>query len=117
MLRPVPQGLPRDRIGKIAIRLLDEKKVAKFRRVAQKRELIFVAAGDRVARLDFARVREPLPRLAEEVERDVGLRNILFEYRSMSDPLTQALGQAANKMTSSTPIPATMNVDYVRVWK
>jgi len=30
---------------------------------------------------------------------------------------TQALGNAANTMTSSTPVPATMNVDYVRVWR
>jgi beta-glucanase (GH16 family) len=30
---------------------------------------------------------------------------------------TQALGSAANVMSASTPIPATMNVDYVRVWR
>ena len=29
---------------------------------------------------------------------------------------TQALGQGANALTSQTPIPATMNVDYIRVW-
>jgi beta-glucanase (GH16 family) len=31
--------------------------------------------------------------------------------------LTQGLGEGANALTSSTPIPATMNVDYVRVWR
>ena len=30
--------------------------------------------------------------------------------------LTQALGSGTNVMSSSTPIPATMNVDYLRVW-
>jgi beta-glucanase (GH16 family) len=30
---------------------------------------------------------------------------------------TQALGSATNLMTSATPVPATMNVDYIRVWR
>jgi beta-glucanase (GH16 family) len=31
--------------------------------------------------------------------------------------LTTKLGQGANALTPSTPIPATMSVDYVRVWR
>jgi beta-glucanase (GH16 family) len=31
--------------------------------------------------------------------------------------LTAALGVGSNALTSATPIPATMNVDYVRAWK
>lgn len=31
--------------------------------------------------------------------------------------LTAALGQGANAMTASTPLPATVSVDYVRVWR
>lgn len=31
--------------------------------------------------------------------------------------LTQALGSGTNAMTASTPIPATMDIDYVRVWQ
>jgi beta-glucanase (GH16 family) len=31
--------------------------------------------------------------------------------------LTQALGQGSNAVTASTPLPATTQVDYVRVWK
>lgn len=31
--------------------------------------------------------------------------------------LTQALGIRPNAMTSATPLPATMQIDYVRVWK
>ena len=31
--------------------------------------------------------------------------------------LTQALGGGTNAMTASTPVPATMDIDYVRVWK
>lgn len=30
--------------------------------------------------------------------------------------LTQALGKTANEATAETPLPATMTVDYVRVW-
>jgi len=31
--------------------------------------------------------------------------------------LTQLLGTTGNELTANTPIPATMNVDYVKVWK
>ena len=31
--------------------------------------------------------------------------------------LTQALGAAGNEYDGRAPIPATMNVDYVKVWK
>ena len=31
--------------------------------------------------------------------------------------LTQMLGTGTNSVTSSTPLPATMSIDYVRVWK
>jgi beta-glucanase (GH16 family) len=31
--------------------------------------------------------------------------------------LTQALGAAPNTVTAGTKVPATMNVDYVKVWK
>ena len=31
--------------------------------------------------------------------------------------LTQALGVAGNSVTSATPLPATTQIDYVRVWK
>jgi len=30
--------------------------------------------------------------------------------------LTAGLGEGGNALTSSTPVPATMNVDYIRVW-
>lgn len=38
-----------------------------------------------------------------------------FKERYIVD-LTAALGESKNKMTSATPIPATMLVDYVKVW-
>ena len=30
--------------------------------------------------------------------------------------LTQALGVGANAVTAATPLPATTQIDYVRVW-
>jgi hypothetical protein len=37
--------------------------------------------------------------------------------RSYILAFTAALGTGANALTPGTPIPATMNVDYVRVWR
>lgn len=40
----------------------------------------------------------------------------VFHHRYIVN-LTQALGSGTNTLTDATPIPATMDVDYVRVWQ
>ena len=87
----VEQELPRRRVGKIAVRLLGEEEIAKLSGLAQERELILVAARGPEAGLHFTGIGEPQPRLAEKVEADVGLRDVLFEHRPMTDPFAQAL--------------------------
>ena len=60
-------------------------------RIAQERELVLAAPDARRLRLDILRVREPQPRLAQEVEADVGQRDVLLEDRPLADPLGQPL--------------------------
>src|SRR5207253_11128155 len=64
----IEQELPRDRIGEVAVGLLGDEEVAEFAAVAQERELVLVATLAREPRLDLARVREPHPRLAKQIE-------------------------------------------------
>ena len=58
-----------------------------LRFLAQVGELVLVAA----AALEFARVGEQQPRLAEEVERDVGEPEVLLERGRMADPFAEPL--------------------------
>jgi hypothetical protein len=57
--------------------------------VAQEGERIFVAA----APFDLAGQREQQPRLADEVERDVGERDVLLDHRAVAAPLRQPLAE------------------------
>ena len=75
----------------IAVGLLGELQVAKCGAVAQERELVLAAALAGVARLDLARVAQPQARLAEEVEADVGERDVLLQHRPVADPFAEAL--------------------------
>ncbi len=50
----VEQELARDRVGVVAVRLLDEQQVAEFVAVAEERELVLGAAAAADPRLDFA---------------------------------------------------------------
>ena len=52
---------------------------------------ILVATRGAEAGFDFAGIGEPQPRLAEEVEADVGLRDVLFEHRPVAHRFAQAL--------------------------
>jgi Rieske Fe-S protein len=45
------------------------------------------------SRFDLAGVGVPQPRLAEEVEPDVGQRDVLLQHRAMAHPLAEALRQ------------------------
>ena len=90
-IEDVEEILPDDGRGKVAIRLLDEQQVAIAGAVAQVRQLILAASRLAVARLDLARVGEPQPRLAEQVETDIGRRDVLLEHRAFADPFAEPL--------------------------
>lgn len=53
--------------------------------------------------------------------RRFSLLNLILSRRPFDHPfvliLNQSLGIFQNSVTSQTPLPATMNIDYVRVWK
>ena len=71
-----------DRVGEVAVGLLDQEHVAIFARVAKKGQRVRVAAGS----FDLTRVVEPQFGLPEEVERDVGKRHVFFHDRRMRHP-------------------------------
>jgi len=89
----VEQELPRDRVGVAAVRLLDDEQVAELVGVAPERELVLVAARALDARLDLAGVAVPQPRLSDQVEPDVGERDVLLDHRPFAHPLAQPLGE------------------------
>ncbi len=58
--------------------------------VAQEGELVFVVAAGPSS---SAGAREHRARLADQVERHVGQRDVFFEHRRVAAPLGQALGE------------------------
>ena len=87
-MRVVEVELPRHRVAKSPFGQLDQLHVAKRVAVAQERELV-LARGPRA--LDLARVARATAALAEQVEADVGQRDVFLEDRAVPDPLAQPL--------------------------
>ena len=81
------EQLSGDGAREVAVGLLDELHVAEFALVAQVRELVLGAAGA----LDLAGEVSNMPRLAEQIQADVGERDVLLEHRSVADPLAEPL--------------------------
>ena len=83
--------LTRHRIGVAAVGLLDQQKVAEATAIAEEGERVFAASSCFETRLDFAGIGKPQPRLAEQIQSNVGERDILFEHRPVADPLAEPL--------------------------
>jgi hypothetical protein len=81
--------LARDRHREVAVRLLEEQQVAEGAGIAQVRELVLVAA----AAFDLARERQPHPRLAEQVERDIADGELLLDRRTVADAFGQPVAE------------------------
>jgi len=60
-----------------------------LRRIAHERERILIAP----TALELTGVGEQQPRLPDEIEREVGERQVLLERGCMADPLREALAQ------------------------
>ena len=79
----VEQKLSDDRAGVIAVRQLDQLDVAILDRVAEVSERILIPPLP----FDLAGETEKIRCLADEIERDVGKRDVLFEHRPVPAPL------------------------------
>ena len=93
----VDQELPDDGLAEVAVRLLGKTQVQEILRIAQEREIVLGAA----AAVRLRRIREQVSRLAEQVERDVGEREILLERRRVADPLAETLRQDQARVADS----------------
>ena len=87
----VEQELARHGVRVVPVGLFDEQQVAELAAIAQERELVLAPARRRVACLDFLCVREPHPALPQQVQPDVGERDVLLQRRTLADPLAEAL--------------------------
>ena len=81
------QELAQDGHGEIAVRPLDHQEVAVGGDVAQISERILVASFA----LDLARIGVKGASLADQVERDIGERQLLLEHRRVAAPFGQAM--------------------------
>jgi hypothetical protein len=79
----VEEELPHHRVTEVALRLLDQQAIAVLHALAEVGERVLVAPRA----LDLAREPEDRRRLPDEVERDVGRRDVLLEDRSVPRPL------------------------------
>jgi hypothetical protein len=84
--------------------LLGQQQVTELAGVAQEGELVLAASGRCESRLDFAGVRKPQPRLAQEIEADVGLRDVLLEDRAVTDPLAEALREYERRVAEAQQV-------------
>src|SRR5215472_11839539 len=85
--------LPRHRVGVIAVRPLNQQQIAELAGIAEEGERVLAALNIGEPCLHLARVRIPEARLAEQVEPDVGERDVLLQYRPVPDPLAESLRQ------------------------
>ena len=83
------EELAHDREPEVAVRQLDEQHVAVVDGVAEIRERVLVASLP----FDLARELEKQRRFADQVERDVGERDVLLEDRPVAAPLGQPMAE------------------------
>ena len=76
------EQVPRDRLGEVAIGLLDQQAIAEIEHVAVEGELVAVA-----------RLVQQQRRLADQVEREVGETDVDLEHRPVPAPFAQALAE------------------------
>ncbi len=86
-LKGIDENLTHDGSAEIAVRLLSQGRVQIFAMLPQEGELILVAAPT----FDLSGVAQEKPGLADEVERQVGQSQVLFECRGVPHPFAQPL--------------------------
>jgi hypothetical protein len=88
------------REGEVAARQFDHRQVAVVALLAQEGELVLVET------LAFQRAgaREQHARLADQVERHIGQRDVFFEHRAVAAPLAQALAQDQGRVAQAQQV-------------
>ena len=89
VVQGVEQELAHQRLAEVAVRALDEEDVAEVPGVAQVGEVVGAAA----LALDLGGEAEPELGLADQVERDVGERDVLLERRGVAAPFRDAVAE------------------------
>ena len=97
------EQVPRDRLGKVAVRLLDKEAVPEVENVAVKGELIAVTR--------FAKQKR---RLADEIERKVGKADVDFQHRGVSAPFAKPLTKHQGIIAKAQKIVEAHQVRRVR---
>src|SRR5688500_1539670 len=97
----VEEKLPRDREREITARELDELNVAELNLLAKKRELVRGAAVP----LRFRRQLKGAVRLPQEIERDVGQRDVFLEDGPVTAPLRKTV-------TENQPVVAEPETEF-----
>ena len=85
----VEQELPHQRVAEVAVRPLDQQQVAEVPGVAQIGEVV----GGAPLALDLGGEAQPHLRLADQVERDVGERDVLLQHRRVAAPFGDAVAE------------------------
>src|SRR5207248_6406504 len=81
--------LPRCCHGIVTVWLFDKQNISEIACIAEERELVLIAGST----LDVACVPQPKTRMSQQVQSNVGQRDIFFEHRTMPAPLGQALAE------------------------
>jgi hypothetical protein len=85
----VEQELAQDRAPEIAVGLFDQQEVPEIPGIAQEGEVI----GAAPLPLDLSGQAQPHLRLADQVERGVGERDILLQHRRMTAPFADPVAE------------------------
>ena len=106
----IDEKLADDGVTEINVRLLDQAKIAELGRVTKEGKIVLSAPLS----LDTARIRQQVPRLTDEIEADVGERQILLQRRRVSYPFTQTLGEDEACVTELKRVAKQQRVRSVR---
>ena len=87
-------------MAEVAVRALDEQQVAEVPGVAQVGEVV----GGAALALDLGGEAEPHLRLADQVERDVGERDVLLERRRVAAPLGDAVAEDQGRVADAEQV-------------
>ena len=93
----IEQHASHRRESEIPVGQFDQRAVAELVVFAQVGKRVLVAA----AALHLAGQRQPQPRLADQVERNVGRGDVFFEGRRVPEPLRQPLAEDQRVVTEA----------------
>ena len=84
----IHQVLAGNGVGEAAVWLLHQQDIAELAFVAAKRQRVFIALA-----FPFRGIGQEIARLAQQVETDIGEREVNFQLRRVAAPGAEALGE------------------------